>query len=342
MIEKIIITIVCIMTLILSLTPPLSMNLERILSVICHTALSLITLSSVFFYENKLLPSIVSIIAILTFIMSFTAQIYKLFTGINLYAPPVGPSGLSVHRLCFFVQLFYIVFAFGIVRLLEKYTFSPWVNIIISLLCLIFISTIYVFFTKPFGLSVNQIKKLVQRNNPSEKVVPNQGNFTKNSPYTFSYDHIRAQEVSPPLTFDPRVTRPNFISPVMNQGQCGDCVFFSTSGMLADRWALAKGIDVEALSVQYMISCAQNSSSFVKYKTAQPVVISDRLGCEGNNIYIIIDNLLYRGTTNPTGGTVTALCSPYLLGLFDTNTNIEKTLSVSSDYKLSVSSSFLT
>jgi cathepsin B len=91
-----------------------------------------------------------------------------------------------------------------------------------------------------------------------------------------------------PANFDAREAWPDCIHPVRDQGMCGSCWAFSSSGFLSDRFCIhSNGTVNVTLSPQDMVGCA-----FSNY------------GCNGGYLLNTIDHLLSEGT-------VEEQCSPY-------------------------------
>jgi hypothetical protein len=90
-------------------------------------------------------------------------------------------------------------------------------------------------------------------------VVFNEGNFN----YTYgTCNGGTCQQTSAPLVFDWRdYNGGNWMSPIKNQGQCGSCWAFATTGVAEAMWNIQEGspdLDVD-LSEQYMVSdCCTN------------------------------------------------------------------------------------
>jgi len=59
-----------------------------------------------------------------------------------------------------------------------------------------------------------------------------------------------------PAQFDWRTHKPSIITPVKDQGQCGSCWAFSTTGNIEGQWALA-GHPLTSLSEQSLVDCCQ-------------------------------------------------------------------------------------
>jgi hypothetical protein len=84
-----------------------------------------------------------------------------------------------------------------------------------------------------------------------------------------------ALDISPPDSFDFREEFSDFLSPIMNQGNCGSCWAVASTQSLASRFAFATNQKVRPLSAAYMLFCTRTSFS---------VDAAPTYGCTGGSL----------------------------------------------------------
>lgn len=127
-------------------------------------------------------------------------------------------------------------------------------------------------------------------------------------------DHIKV-----PLQFDGRVVWKGLLVPPQNQGSCGSCWAFASTGSLADRFNIqSMGLMHVRLSAAKVILCDIKGSGFIKHPEKQLEIVALKQSqsnktsaCFGNTL---ADAWKYLFTT----GTNTEKCVPYnsKIGIF--------------------------
>jgi hypothetical protein len=120
-----------------------------------------------------------------------------------------------------------------------------------------------------------------------------------------------------PDIFDGRQVWSKYLSPVVDQGNCGACWAFATSSALADRMAIQTLGQLKIdLSPAKMILCnwgAKDQAAYVvltqKLKSIIENNIKTKVACNGNSIQQALTYLYKFGTSDTT-------CVPYDLGVF--------------------------